>query len=746
MPGPALDLHHLLEYTRVSATTLYDFSDATGAPFLKTIAGVSLSIVSMVQDGRLNRDRCVRMVQGIHQLLCGIAILCVKSGHSLSPKILDNIGSFAQTLQKFQACLRSQQELGKIKRFFKQHEITAQLEICETELNAALDVFTIQSGAGVAAAMVELEIETGQRHQELLNLLEARSESDFSDAATSIRDSFSKLSNSSSALSILPASPKIFHGREAELQDVVATLLVNPARAAILGTGGMGKTTLAVAALHHPDVMDKYAHHHFISCESASSRGDLVAIIGSHLGLEPSSQLSKAILRHFAECPPSLLILDNFETPWEPSDSRVEVEEFLSLLTDVPHLGLLVTMRGAERPGKVRWTRPFLAPLNPLPSFASRQTFLEIADGPLAEEEADLAQLIDLTGNLPLAISLMASVASFEGYSTALSRWKSENTALLSDGYDKRSSLEKSIVMSLTSPRMAASPHAQDLLSLLSLLPDGISDEDLFTSNGSSTALAKSTLLRTSLVFIDHDKRLKVLSPIREYIGRVHPPSQLLVRPLRKHFRQLLLLWDRHKQLSSGHLVSRLNSNLGNIHNVFLHGLGDLPLELREIGRGILTLETFSTSLAKGRTSLLQRVPDLIQLTGDSQLRWLYFVTCFDTPGRPPRATDVDPLVPQAIEYFAANHDLSGQANLYNKLAAHYENIGDYTKAEEFNKLGLAVATEVGDILQQLGALNLAAVSREAHWQLSGKPQIRPRESTGCSACGESAGRVGRTG
>ncbi|KAJ7695054.1 hypothetical protein B0H17DRAFT_1056189 [Mycena rosella] len=99
MPASALNLYDLLHYTRVSATALQDLADATGAPFLKTVAGVSLSISSMIQDVRMNRERCVRMLQGIHKLLCGIATLCVRSGHGLSPKMLDNIGSFAQYLR-----------------------------------------------------------------------------------------------------------------------------------------------------------------------------------------------------------------------------------------------------------------------------------------------------------------------------------------------------------------------------------------------------------------------------------------------------------------------------------------------------------------------------------------------------------------------------------------------------------------------------------------------------------------------
>jgi hypothetical protein len=105
----------------------------------------------------------------------------------------------------------------------------------------------------------------------------------------------------------------------------------------------MGKTTLAMAAVHHPAIMEKYNLKHFISCESASTYGELVTSIGLHFGLEPSRQLSKGILEHLGQCGPCLVVLDNFETPWEPLDSRRQVEDFLSLLADIPSLALLVS-------------------------------------------------------------------------------------------------------------------------------------------------------------------------------------------------------------------------------------------------------------------------------------------------------------------------------------------------------------------------------------------------------------------
>jgi hypothetical protein len=66
--------------------------------------------------------------------------------------------------------------------------------------------------------------------------------------------------------------------------------------------------------------------------------------MGLHLGLEKSNQLSKAIVKHLGACGPYLIFLDNFETPWEALESRGRVEEFISLLADIPTLGLMARL------------------------------------------------------------------------------------------------------------------------------------------------------------------------------------------------------------------------------------------------------------------------------------------------------------------------------------------------------------------------------------------------------------------
>ncbi|KAJ6473961.1 P-loop containing nucleoside triphosphate hydrolase protein, partial [Mycena vitilis] len=444
---------------------------------------------------------------------------------------MDQIGKFTQTLHKVHSFVEAQQKGSKIKRLLRQGDLGALLQGCKDGLQQALDSFQIGMGATMED-LANIQKESEERHKEVLSLIHALVDT-ASDHTSTISSIYSGSHNSSTSITMLPSEPKIFYGRDTELSKILQLFSQGNPRIAILGAGGMGKTTLACAVLHHAQINTRYQEHrHFVACDSAPTKVELTAHIGAHLGLKPGKDLTRAVVQYFASKPSSLLILDNFETSWEPPQSRKEVEDFLSLLTDVSQLAVIVTMRGAERPAKVAWSHPFLPLLRPLEQYSARQMFIDIADD--RHNPGEIDQVLALTDNMPLAISLLANIADSEGCPTVLSRWEEEKTSMISHGWDRKSNLDLSISLSLSSPRLQLFPHTQKLLSLLSILPNGLSHVELVQSKIPVAHIlgCKAVLVGTSLAYLDSTKRLKVLMPIREYMQTIQPPKEDLIRPL----------------------------------------------------------------------------------------------------------------------------------------------------------------------------------------------------------------------
>jgi Cdc6-like AAA superfamily ATPase len=143
---------------------------------------------------------------------------------------------------------------------------------------------------------------------------------------------------------MLPSEPKIFHGRESEVSDILDLLKAKTPRIAILGAGGMGKSSIARVLLHHPAITATYQQNRFfIGCGSTTTKLELVSLIGTHIGLKLGKDPIQEVLKHLSNNPPSLLILDELEMLWESAESRGDIEELLSLLTDINHLALMVS-------------------------------------------------------------------------------------------------------------------------------------------------------------------------------------------------------------------------------------------------------------------------------------------------------------------------------------------------------------------------------------------------------------------
>ncbi|KAJ7167991.1 P-loop containing nucleoside triphosphate hydrolase protein, partial [Mycena filopes] len=687
----------ILHYASWAATAVKDVADSRNVPFMGTTAALCQAIFKLVESVKTNITESIAMVEQIHAILCAIMSLYSTSetNGALPPAILYNIARFTETLQRIYTFLKTQQGIGKIKRIFRHLDSSSQLAACKKELEGTLEVFGVHTGVLVASKVSELGQEASERHEELVALISANPELAKSEYSSNVTGTMGSFGDSSGSLSMLPSPPQIFHGRDSELEDIVALLPDKFAHIVLLGTGGMGKTTLALASLHHPKITETYSNRYFVACHSLVSASDLARSIADHIGCEKGGNASKKIVNRLSQAAPSLLVLDNFETPWEPIASRGEIEDFLSLLSEIPQLAILITMRGAERPAKVKWSRPFLPPLKPLSDDAALETFLDIADD--NHDEATMKQLLEVTGNLPLAVSLIAGIVADEGCEKTLLRWKSESTHLLSDGFDKRSSLDISIMLSFSSARM--SHEAQDLLSLLSMLPDGLRDSDLVQSGLPITNVlaAKATLLQTSLAYLGKNQHLTALVPIREFVGSVHPPQPALKFRLRQHFHKILEIWGNINMLRTEEMVNEMAGNLGNLNALLLDALTtDSPDQLYNLKSTIFLVDFYHMTNRVIPPPLVAALTTRMEEFSEHPIYGYYIIQKL-LVGVLSRGShkDIEDWTAAGNKHFK-NANLEEQIKWYSALSVYHDRHNEVHKSQEYQQIALAKADELG--------------------------------------------------
>ncbi|KAF8203521.1 hypothetical protein K438DRAFT_1932550 [Mycena galopus ATCC 62051] len=693
-------LSNITTCLKLTLPLLDELNDAFGPPFVQPISNTIQGLIDLAQNVKRNKRECTQLMNNIHEVLPAIINVHIKSQTvgSLSPSMLDNVGRFMETLHKIYGFVEAQQEGTRIKHLFRNNEMNTLLQECHAGLKQAQVVFGIQTQAQKLNDIRDFQKTADLLHKELIELIEKLSDTTSMTEQSSVYLGQNESKNSSNSFSILPSKPKIFHGRENELTHILKLMGEQSPRIAILGGGGMGKTSLARAVLHHSNILSKYEHRFFVSAEAATTSIELAALIGLHVGLNPGHDLRKPVVQYLSRKEPCLVILDNLETVWEPIHSQASVEEFLSLLTELDNLALMITMRGAERPGKVQWTHPFLLPLQPLSNDAARQTFMDITGNSNTIEEMD--QLLQFTDNMPLAIDLIAHLADYEGFSNVLARWKTEKTSLFTIGFDRKSSLDASINLSLSSPRIT--PGSKELLSLLSILPNGLSGAELLQCDlGIPNILScQAALQATSLAYRDSNQRVVVLMPIREYIQRILPPSQASIQSICQHFYALVALSEKYHGAQLQAVVNQITLNLANLVEILQGGLHSQAPTLADTIQCILSLGKFCDARGWDYFPLMDNIWPLLSHLCDHRLETMVVAELLISREYWPSVSEQ--MIAQAISYLDHANDPVLGSRFYQAAGVHFfYHKPDVQRATQFFHKALGLSELGGDLNQQ---------------------------------------------
>ncbi|KAF5319073.1 hypothetical protein D9758_018976 [Tetrapyrgos nigripes] len=336
-----------------------------------------------------------------------------------------------------------------------------------------------------------------------------------------------------------PPPPKIFTGRDDLVNEGVEILCRRGQHhLAILGPGGIGKTSLALVISNQPEVQAKFPRFHFLPCDILEDQNGLIQGLIQVLGLKVQEGKGQHdILYDYLQINhnPLLFILDNFETPWNYKDARTDVKHFIEKIADFSCVTLIVTVRGMEGPGDIEWQILGESQIPTLSMEAAREAFYQVSRKIKTEDNSGkIDHLNEQLDCVPLAIRLIAQLAKKISLENLLRRWNELKTKILSESGaqpGKLTNVEFSIELSVR----LLDPAAKDLLGALSYLPNGVPNWNQTLSemlpDVPDPEIKVFQLLDCSLV-LEKSEALMMLAPVREYIAARYSISDFLLHQI----------------------------------------------------------------------------------------------------------------------------------------------------------------------------------------------------------------------